>query len=198
MGLPKPPTKSHRSPIKLSKFQIKLQFQTPKFPKSQTRSHRSPTKPNKFPIKPQFHRIKPQFQLPKPNKSQFQTPKLPKSQPKPLKFPINSLKFLTKRSRSLINSLRRSRSPKSHEIPSWPTISPPSNHVASKPRRLRKPKSQSMKKRKKKVPDTENKFSLHQDTKFRRNIFINIIEKPILYSMINIFLMQFQSFSRIQ
>merc|ERR1712157_429312 len=116
--------------------------------------HRSPTKPNKFPIKPQFHRIKSQFQLPKPNKSQirshrfptklnrsqiklqlnptnyqFQTPKLLKSQPKPLKFPINSLKYLTKRSRSLINSLRRSRSPKSHEIPSWPTISPLSNHA---------------------------------------------------------------------
>merc|ERR1712176_1111685 len=97
----------------------------------------------------------------------------------------------------LINSLRRSRSQKSHEIPSWPTISPLSDHAVSKPRKLRKPKSQSMKKRKKKVPDTENKFPL-QDTKFRRNIFINIVEKPILYSVINIFLMQFQSFSRIQ
>merc|ERR1712176_1504200 len=127
---------------------------------------------------------------------QFQTPKLLKSQPKPLKFPINSLKYLTKRSRSLINSLRRSRSQKSHEIPSWLTISPPSNHVASKPRKLRKPKSQSMKKRKKKVPDTENKFSLHQDTKFRRNIFINIVEKPILYSLVNMFPFKFQSFSR--
>merc|ERR1712157_490262 len=182
------PTKPNKFPIKPQFHQIKSQFQTPKFPKSQIRSHRFPTKLNRSQIKLQLN----------PTNYQFQTPKLPKSQPKPLKFPINSLKYLTKRSRSLINSLRRSRSQKSHEIPSWPTISPPSNHVASKPRKLRKPKSQSMKKRKKKVPDTENKFSLHQDTKFRRNIFINIVEKPILYSMINIFLMQFQSFSHIQ
>merc|ERR1712157_97269 len=168
------PTKPNKFPIKPQFHQIKSQFQTPKFPKSQIRSHRFPTKLNRSQIKLQLN----------PTNYQFQTPKLPKSQPKPLKFPINSL--------------RRSRSQKSQEIPSWPTISPLSNHVASKPRKLRKPKSQSMKKRRKKVPDTENKFSLHQDTKFRRNIFINIVEKPILYSMINIFLMQFQSFSHIQ
>merc|ERR1739838_1086571 len=93
---------------------------------------------------------------------QFRPIKWNKCPTKSDKFPINLPKFPAKSSRSLINSLRNPRSPKN--LDSWQMISPPSNHVASK-KKLRKPRSQSMKKKKKKVPDTENKFSCSTDSR---------------------------------
>merc|ERR1739838_210745 len=71
--------------------------------------------------------------------------------------PIKSNKFPAKLSRSQINSLRSPRSLKN--LDSWQMISPPSNHVDSK-KKLKKPRSQSMKRKRRKVLDTENKFLL--------------------------------------